>query len=206
MPTKKPDTPEDGTLDTATVAEAASATPEASEGVSTASAAPADAAATPAAAPVAAAPSNEERAKALVKSYLGWSGVAGLIPVPAADVVAITALQLRLISGIADIYGVPFKQNAAKSILTSLLGSIVPTSTASVVSSLVKAVPGIGTLFGVATLPAFAAASTYAVGKVFIAHFEAGGTLLDFEPAKFRAYFVSEFEKAKGKEATPAAS
>jgi hypothetical protein len=33
---------------------------------------------------------------------------------------------------------------------------------------------------------------------VFITHFEAGGTLLGFDPQKVRDYFKSEFEKAKG--------
>jgi hypothetical protein len=46
-------------------------------------------------------------------------------------------------------------------------------------------------------MPVFAGAATYAIGKVFIQHFEAGGTLLDFEPAKVREHFRQQFEKGR---------
>jgi len=46
-------------------------------------------------------------------------------------------------------------------------------------------------------LPAVAGASTYAVGQVFIQHFESGGTFLDFDPEKVKGYFAEQFEKGK---------
>jgi hypothetical protein len=46
-------------------------------------------------------------------------------------------------------------------------------------------------------MPAVAAASTWATGKVFIRHFESGGTFLDFDPAKARAYYAEEYEAGK---------
>jgi hypothetical protein len=46
-------------------------------------------------------------------------------------------------------------------------------------------------------LPALALASTVAVGRVFLQHFEAGGTLLDFDPEKMKSYFEAEFNKAR---------
>jgi uncharacterized protein (DUF697 family) len=138
-------------------------------------------------------------AVALVKGYLGWTAGAGLLPIPAADVVLVTALQLRMLTKLSRLYGVPFKKNAAKSIVAALLGSAVPASLASGISSAAKAAPGVGTIVGVVTMPALAAASTYAVGKVFITHFEAGGTFLDFDVDKMREYFASEFNKARNK-------
>jgi hypothetical protein len=47
------------------------------------------------------------------------------------------------------------------------------------------------------TTGGFASASTYAVGRVFIQHFESGGTFLDFDPDKVRAHFEAEFKKAQ---------
>jgi hypothetical protein len=40
-------------------------------------------------------------------------------------------------------------------------------------------------------------AFTQALGNAFIMHFESGGTLLNFDPDKMRAYFRQEMEKAK---------
>jgi hypothetical protein len=48
-------------------------------------------------------------------------------------------------------------------------------------------------------MPGFAAAVTWAMGRVFIQHFETGGTLLDFNAEKMRDYFKSEFEAASSK-------
>jgi hypothetical protein len=46
-------------------------------------------------------------------------------------------------------------------------------------------------------MPAFGAAATYAVGQVFIQHFESGGTFLDFDPDKVREHFRQEFDRAR---------
>jgi hypothetical protein len=40
-------------------------------------------------------------------------------------------------------------------------------------------------------------ASTYAIYKVFVQHFESGGTFLDLEPAKVKSYFSEQFAKGK---------
>lgn len=60
-----------------------------------------------------------------------------------------------------------------------------------------KMIPLLGALFAGVTTAAVGAASTYALGMVFIGHFEQGGTLLDFDPARFRETFLKEFQKAK---------
>jgi uncharacterized protein (DUF697 family) len=65
----------------------------------------------------------------------------------------------------------------------------------------VKFLPVIGTTVGLLTMPGLSVAATYAVGKVFIAHFEAGGTLLDFDPEKVREHFRAEFEASRSDKA-----
>jgi hypothetical protein len=62
----------------------------------------------------------------------------------------------------------------------------------------------IGGLLGILAVPAFAGATTYAIGKVFIRHFESGGTFLDFDPSKAKAYFQQQFKKAKSEQPAPA--
>ena len=63
--------------------------------------------------------------------------------------------------------------------------------------SLLKVVPVLGHAGAFVATPIVAGAATHALGKIFIQHFEAGGTILDFEPEKVRAYFRQELEKAK---------
>lgn len=147
--------------------------------------------------PPPAAVSRADAAMAIVRRHVPWSAGAGIIPLPGVDLAALIAVQLRMLARIADLYGVPFREQAAKSLLASTLGAALPGSLAGGVASAFKAVPVLGTLAGIATLPALGAAATYAVGRVFVTHFESGGTLLDLDPARVEAHFRAEFAKAR---------
>ncbi len=140
---------------------------------------------------------RDQQAMALVKSYMPWSAGAGILPLPLVDMVALTAVELRMLSKLSDMYGVPFMENGVKSIVSSLLGTVVSTNVGVALGSLVRVIPVVGTVAGIFAVPSMYTAATYAIGRVFVTHFEAGGTFLDFDPQKTRAYFVAEFEKAK---------
>jgi uncharacterized protein (DUF697 family) len=64
-------------------------------------------------------------------------------------------------------------------------------------SSLAKIIPVLGTLGGTGGMAITAGAVTYAVGQVFINHFESGGTLSDMEPETMRPLFKKEVNKGK---------
>lgn len=140
---------------------------------------------------------RERQALALVKDYLPWAGGAALVPIPGVDLAAIVAVQLTMLSKLSAHYGIAFKKSAAKSSAASLMALVLQGALAGGLASAGKMVPVVGALVGIAALPAFAAAGTYAIGKVFITHFEAGGTFLDFEPKKVEQHFRAEFEQAR---------
>jgi len=140
---------------------------------------------------------RDQRAMALVQSYVPWAAASGLIPVPTADVAALLALQVRMLAKLGAMYEVPFLQNSVKGAVSALLGTAVASGAGASLGSLVKAVPLVGTYVGFIAAPGAFAAVTYAVGRVFVTHFESGGTFLDFDPQKTREYFKAEFEKAK---------
>lgn len=136
-------------------------------------------------------------AQALVNSYVPWSATAGLIPVPMFDMAALLSVQLRMLAKLSELYGVPFIENGVKSTVTSLIGTVLSANLGAGLGSLVKTIPVIGSIAGMAAAPSAYSAVTYAIGRVFVAHFESGGTFLDFDPEKMRAFFVAEYEKAK---------
>jgi hypothetical protein len=74
------------------------------------------------------------------------------------------------------------------------------------VGSLAKGIPGVGTLVGALTMPAFSAGATYIIGKVFIQHFASGGTLLDFNPPDYREFIKAQKEKLSRTKTTPPAN
>lgn len=136
-------------------------------------------------------------AERTVVRYAQWSLLAGLVPFSMLDIVAVTGVQAKMIYDMAGHYGIPFQKERIKTLIGSLVGGVATTSLASgVVGSAVRAIPLVGSLLGVVTQPAIAYATTVALGRVFISHFEAGGTLLDFDPIEMRSFYTAEAEKA----------
>lgn len=149
---------------------------------------------------------RRQEASHIIKIYMGWSAGAAFLPVPFLDLAAVTGLQVKMVADLAAVYDQPFSRNAVKSIIAGLLGSVVPSTLARGASSLVKAIPGVGSFLGAVTAPAFATASTYAIGKVFVQHFEAGGNILNFDADAMRSYFKDEFDSAVASEQTKKAT
>lgn len=140
----------------------------------------------------------ELQSRNVIQRSMWWSMGTGLVPLPLLDIAVVTGLQLSMLSELAGIYGVPFAKDRVKSILSALLGSIIPIRLAhgKLITAL-RFVPVVGQIVGVLCEPVFLGASTYAVGRVFTQHFAAGGTFLDFEPARVKSYFREEFEKGR---------
>lgn len=144
---------------------------------------------------------QEERlaaAEAIVRRNVLWACGAGILPLPLFDVLAVTAVQIKTIKQLSDVYGVTFREDLAKKLIATLLSGVVGTAIGvGLAASFSKLIPVIGTALGVVTVPVLAGALTHATGKVFIMHFESGGTLLDFDAKAMRTHFRSEFEGAK---------
>ena len=139
-----------------------------------------------------------DSANDLVKKWMWWTMGAGLIPVPFVDLAAVSGVQIKMLSDLSNLYGVKFSENKGKSIVSALLGSIVPNSLArGSVGSILKLIPVIGPVMGGVSMSLFSGAATYAIGKSFIQHFESGGTFLDFDPVKVKDYFYAKFEEGK---------
>lgn len=133
-------------------------------------------------------------AETIIRNHVVWSMGAGFIPILIADIFAVSALQLDMIRQLCRVYNVNFSETQGKAIVTALTSTTLARVTA---GSLVKIIPGVGSLLGGATVSVFAGASTYALGEVFKKHFETGGTILDFDPARLRKLYKEKFEKGK---------
>ncbi|HEY3918883.1 MAG TPA: DUF697 domain-containing protein [Stellaceae bacterium] len=144
-----------------------------------------------------------EQANEIVRRYEKWAFVGGLVPLPALDVATVSGIQMKMLFDLSKVYELPFKSEWVKSAIGSLIGSVgAGAVTAGVVGSGIKSIPVIGTTIGVLTMPALSVATTIAVGRVFIQHFETGGNFLDFDPEKLREHYRAEFEGARGGRAT----
>lgn len=132
-------------------------------------------------------------ANTIIKNHIIWSMGAGFIPVPIADLFAVTAVQLDMIRQLSRLYDVDFKETSGKAIITSLSGA----SVARMGARAIKFIPGVGSAIGGLTLAVLSGASTYALGQVFSTHFENGGTFLDFDISRVKRMYDEQFEKGK---------
>lgn len=138
---------------------------------------------------------RSSHADTIIRNHVILSMGAGfIIPIPIADVLAVSALQLDMIRQLSRVYEIDFAESQGKAIISSLTSSTLARAGA---RSFIKLVPGIGTLIGGATVSAFNGASTYAVGEVFKRHFESGGTILDFDTERLKNLYKEKFEKGK---------
>ena len=138
---------------------------------------------------------EEKQAKAseVIKNHVGFSLGAALIPMPGADLLAVSAVQLNMLRSLAKIYGVGFMDTLGKNIISAVAGG----SAARLGASLVKAIPGVGTIVGELSMPVLSGASTYALGRVVASHFQKGGSLDDLDLKNARKNYESEMENGK---------
>ena len=125
---------------------------------------------------------RHERALRIVGRYVLMSSAAGLIPLPGLDVTVLAGIHIALIKEISEHYGVAFSEHTARNIIVAVATSIVPGSIASFAGRrLLRALRFVTPSLGLLTMSASSAAVSYALGRVFMAHFETGGTLDSFD-------------------------
>jgi uncharacterized protein (DUF697 family) len=141
---------------------------------------------------------REVEATQIVIKYSAFAFGGGVIPFPLVDVAAVTGIQIKMMADLSKLYNVEFVDNWGKSVLSALMGGVVPhVLTVGAFGSLVKAIPILGSAVGFATMSILSASATYAIGKVFVQHFESGGSFLDFDAATARELFKEQFENGK---------
>ncbi len=142
------------------------------------------------------------KANSIIKDYMIGAMVGACVPVPLVDLVLLTSVQLKMVHSLANLYGIPFSRQLVKSAIGSLVGGVVTTNGAIAIgSSMAKMIPGFGLFAGMLSMSVLSGATTYAVGKVFVTHFESGGTFLDFDPEKVRQHFEAALTEGKAKAA-----
>jgi uncharacterized protein (DUF697 family) len=141
--------------------------------------------------------SHVPEAHELVKRNALWALGAGLLPLPFIDLATVTGIQMKLIKELSNLYGLRFSDHPARNIIAAFAGSYGSSLFILPVASVLKFVPLVGHIAGALALPTVTYASTYAVGKVFVQHFELGGTLFDLDPARTRAYFEEQFKEGQ---------
>ena len=111
-------------------------------------------------------------ARRIVERHKNYAAVGGLVPLPAANIASVTALNLRMVRQLSELYGVPFQRDRTRSLIIALIAGAVPTGAGLAASStLMWIVPG-GLLWGLGVSAITAGALTRGIGLVFVDSFE----------------------------------
>src|SRR6218665_858733 len=93
------------------------------------------------------------QAEAIIKRNTLWAVGAGALIFPVVDVLAASAVQLKMLKNLSDLYGVKFSEGIAKKLVSSLLMSLGGLAVGVGAASLIKLIPGVGSALGVLTFP-----------------------------------------------------
>ena len=140
--------------------------------------------------------SMEDKVKSsedIISNHVIFAMTAGAIPIPVADVVAVSAIQYDMIRHLAGYYKIDYDSDKGKALASSFAGGTVSRLGASAF----KAIPGVGTLLGIGSQIIIAGATTYAIGKIFDSHFSKGRGLESFNLNSVKAQYKDLLEKGK---------
>lgn len=139
---------------------------------------------------------RQAEAQNIVKNNIISSIASGLVPIPLFDIISLTNIQFHMIQSLAEHYEIPV-DNISRSLVTSLISGSIPVISILGAGSMLKSIPGIGSLAGSGGVSIISGAVSYAVGQVFIRHFEQGGNLKDFNTSTAKDYFAEQFKTGK---------
>ncbi len=113
-------------------------------------------------------------ARKIVDRHRNLAALGGLMPLPVVNIAGVTAINLRMVKQLCELYQVPFQRDRTRSLIVGLIGGAVPTGVGVATSStLMWIVPG-GLLWGLGASAVTAGALTRGIGLVFIESFESG--------------------------------
>ena len=135
-------------------------------------------------------------AQGIVARQAAWSSAGGLIPLPYANVLAISGAQVAMVASLARLYRVPYSKEAVNTVVGAIVGAATPYALSAGVASLfLKAMPGVGTVIGLATMAGLSNVATRTLGRLFIQHFEAGNDLDDIDTDAMAREYVEQVRR-----------
>jgi len=142
--------------------------------------------------------SNIDVVNKLIINYMQWSKGVNFVPLSVLNNLSLQNLQYKMVREIADYYGIKHSKLLGTALITSLiirLRGFLPFAKAK--KGLINKLPGMNILNQVMSYPNYAAAFTFALGKIFQEHFEQGGDFLNFDSNSKRNTYLRFFDEAK---------
>ncbi|MGN7611412.1 YcjF family protein [Magnetococcales bacterium HHB-1] len=136
-------------------------------------------------------------AESIVKDGVIAAMAVGVIPIPLLDIAGIMGISMKMLERLSNLFEIPFSDTVVKEAMISFASGLLPVAAMTGMASLIKSIPGPGSIGGAGAVSVLSGAMVYALGQVFIQHFEDGGTMEDFDVHAVQDQFRNAFEKGK---------
>lgn len=149
---------------------------------------------------------KRERAERAIKAATGAATTAGASPIPFSDAAILVPIQIAMMASISVTYGIPVERSTAASIAATAAAT---TAGRSVVTNMLKFVPGAGTAVAAPISATVAGTFTYAIGQAWLrvcermarGELRAVGGALDGD--QVRRVFMEEFKTQASRRKLP---
>ncbi len=112
---------------------------------------------------------KKQRARAIMGTAAAAAAAIGAVPIPFSDAALLVPEQIGMMAGITAVFGIPVDKAALAAVLSATIGTGGLTLLGkTIVTNLIKLIPGAGTIVGGAISAATAAALTSALGEAYI--------------------------------------
>lgn len=112
---------------------------------------------------------KKQKARAVIGTAAAGAAAIGAVPIPFSDAALLVPEQIGMMAGITAVFGIPVDKAALAAILSATIGTGGLTLLGkTIVTNLLKLIPGAGTIAGGAISAATAAALTYALGEAYM--------------------------------------
>ena len=113
---------------------------------------------------------KRRKANAIVAASAATAAATGAIPIPFTDAAVLVPEQIAMIASITGVFGIPVEKATVTALLSATIGTVGTTIMGkSVVSAMLKMIPGAGSVVGGVISASVAAALTAALGEAYIA-------------------------------------
>mgnify|MGYP001807681407 CR=1 FL=1 len=108
----------------------------------------------------------------IVDRHKMYAGLGGLVPMPAVNVASVTAVNLRMVKVLSDLYGIAFERDKMRSVVLGLMGGAAPTGLAAATATTLSFAAPLAGAFGLVVSTVVAATLTRRIGLYFVERFE----------------------------------
>ncbi len=140
---------------------------------------------------------KDAQANSIIRKYALFGTAAGLIPSFGLDVAALTAIQVKMIRDLADVYEYDVNDQMIRMTITTGVTALAGRLLTGIATSITRAFSPLKFLIGGATQAALSGFTTAEIGKIYQARLSSGENPADITVSEIVDHIVTQVQEGK---------